>query len=170
MLRGFSAPFRWCMGGAVPSALLSKAAFADRLGVSPSAVSKLIARGKLTDAALTDDGQVIVAVADRQLHAAINQTASQSARNRQPRSRVPALVDADGARAAAARREAQDAQGALARAELLARLIGAVEDRFFPILVLELDLSFGQAERLERAWFHFRRRVSQRVAAPRRAA
>ncbi len=36
------------------------------------------------------------------------------------------------------------------RAALLARLIGAVEDRFFPVLVLELDLSFQQAEQLRK--------------------
>jgi len=38
--------------------------------------------------------------------------------------------------------------------------------RLFPVLVSELDLTYGQAEQLERAWFHFRRRVSRRVAAP----
>ncbi len=127
-------------------------------------MSKLIARGELTESALCDDGKINVAVADRQLHAALNATASCSARNRRPRSRVPRLVDADGTRAAAAR-EAQDAQAALARAELLAMLIGAVEDRFFPVLVFELDLTFDQAGQLERAWFHFRRRVSRRVAS-----
>jgi len=153
----------------VPPAPLTKAAYADRLGVSPSAVSKMIARGKLTESALCEDGRINVAVADRQLHAALNATASTSARNRRPHSRVPALVDADGAREAA-RKETRDAQAALARAELLARLIGDVEARFFPVLVLELDLTLGQAEQLSRAWFHFRRRVSQRVAAPRRAA
>jgi len=78
---------------------------------------------------------------------------------------VPALVDADGTRAAAVREEAKNAQASLARAELLARLIGAVESRFFPVLVSELDLTFGQAEQLERARFHFRRRVSRRVAS-----
>ncbi len=156
--------------GSVPLAPLTKAAYAARLGVSPSAVSKLIARGKLTESALCDDGKINVAVADRQLHAVLNATASCSARHRRPRYRIPALVDADGSRAAAARKDTQEAQAALARAALLARLIGAVEDRFFPVLVIELDLSFRQAEQLDRAWYLFRRRVSRRVASPDHAA
>ena len=44
--------------------------------------------------------------------------------------------------------------------------VGDVEDRFFPILIFELELSFQDAERLERAWYLFRRRVSRRVAEP----
>jgi hypothetical protein len=135
------------MGGVVPPAPLSKAAYAARLGVSPSAVSKMIARHALYPPALRDDGKINPDIADRQLHAAINQTASHAARNRRPQSRVPALVDSDGARAAAAVKNARDAQATFARAELLAKLIGDLEDRFFPILVFELDLSFGQAER-----------------------
>src|SRR5437879_3427743 len=85
----------------MPLAPLSKADYAARIGVSPSAVSKLFARGKLTESALLDDGRIDVAVADRQLHAALNATASCAARQRRPRSRVPALVDANGERAAA---------------------------------------------------------------------
>jgi hypothetical protein len=154
------------MGGSVPPAPLTKAAYASRLGVSAAAVSKLISRGKLCPPALRDDGKINPDIADRQLHSALNATASAAARNRQPRSRVPALVDTDGARAAAARKDAQDAQAAYARAALLAKLIGDVEDRFFPILIFELELSFQDAERLERAWYLFRRRVSRRVAEP----
>ncbi len=52
----------WCV---VPPAPLTKAAYADRLGVSPLAVSKLIARGKRTASALCEDGRINVAVADR---------------------------------------------------------------------------------------------------------
>src|SRR6266567_6593169 len=100
----------WCV---VPPAPLTKAAYADRLGVSPSAVSKLIARHKLYPPALLDDGKIDPAIADRQLHAALNATASCAARQRRPRSRVPALVDVNGARAAAreaASKEAREAQ------------------------------------------------------------
>src|SRR5712691_5729970 len=99
-----------CMGGIVPPApTISKAAYAARLGISPSAVSKLIARGKLTEAALCEDGRINVAVAERQLHAALNVTASCAARQRRPRSRVPALVDANGSHEAARQAAGQEA-------------------------------------------------------------
>jgi len=150
----------------VPPAPLTKAAYAARLGVSPSAVSKLIARGKLTAATLCEDGRINVAVADRQLHAALNQTASCSAHNRRPRSRVPALVDADGTRAAAARQEALEARAAQARVEQLAKVIAYFDEAglLFDI-VRSLNLSHGQAEALVLCWYRCRRRVSRRVTS-----
>jgi len=164
---GFSAPLCLVYVGSVSPAPLSRAAYAARLGVSPSAVSKLIARGKLTESAICDDGKINVAAADRQLHAALNQTASCAARNRRPRSRVPALADVDGTRAAAARQEAKEAQAALARAEQLAKIIAYIDEAglLFDI-VRSLDLSHSQAEALVHCWYRCRRRVSRRVASP----
>ena len=47
--------------------IFTKAAFARRVGVKPSAVSNYIARGKLTAPALRADGTIDAALADQQL-------------------------------------------------------------------------------------------------------
>jgi hypothetical protein len=46
---------------------VSRSEFALRLGVTPGAVSQQILRGKLSGAALTADGRIVVAEAMRQL-------------------------------------------------------------------------------------------------------
>jgi hypothetical protein len=51
---------------------LSKSAFAARRGVAVSAVSKWIARGRVSGAALTPDGRIVVAEAERQLGATLD--------------------------------------------------------------------------------------------------
>jgi hypothetical protein len=47
--------------------IVTKSEFAHRQGVTPSAVSRWIARGQLAGRALTDDGRIVVAVAQQQL-------------------------------------------------------------------------------------------------------
>jgi hypothetical protein len=47
--------------------IISKSAYAERLGVAPSAISNYVARGKLTAPALRHDGMIDVALADAQL-------------------------------------------------------------------------------------------------------
>jgi hypothetical protein len=132
------------MGGIVPPAPpLSKAEYATRLGVSPSAISKMIARHTLYPPALRDDGKIDPHAADRQLRRVIGEVH----RVRKRWTPVVRLPPADRPPAPSA----AEAQAALARAALLARVIGEVERKFFPVLVLELDLTFGQAEQLERA-------------------
>jgi hypothetical protein len=51
---------------------ISKSAFAAHRGVGTSAVSNWIARGQLAGAALTEDGQINVEEADRQLGVAVD--------------------------------------------------------------------------------------------------
>jgi hypothetical protein len=60
---------------------LSKSAFAARHGIARSAVSKWISRGQLTGDALTRNGRVNVAVAERQLRALLDPARSQTAIN-----------------------------------------------------------------------------------------
>jgi len=49
------------------SEIIAKIDYAKRRGVTASAVTNWIKRGKLTPPALTEDGRILVAVADRQL-------------------------------------------------------------------------------------------------------
>lgn len=87
--------------------ITSKSTFARHRGVSRQSVSKMIAAGRIGGAALTPDGRIVVAEADRQLGPV---TSSEDA--------PPALAESKARKAAADARRAE-----LAVAEMEGRLI-----------------------------------------------
>jgi predicted transcriptional regulator len=77
------------MGGCVSPVGISKQAYADRLGVSPSAVSKMIARHAIYPPALREDGKIDDEMADRQLRRVIGEV-RRARERRAPVVRLPA--------------------------------------------------------------------------------
>jgi hypothetical protein len=116
---------------------VSKAAYAARAGVSPSAVSRWISRGNLTPPALREDGTINPELADAQLAQTV------APRSRDRADRVSATTPE------------------LARAAMLSMVFGSFEAEFFPAAVQTLALSETQRGQLARCWFDFRAKASR---------
>ena len=172
--------------------LISKSAFAVRRGVAASAVSNWIARGKLTGAALTADGDINVEEAERQLGQTVDpgRGAPRPAPSPEPtRAAIPSEpTDAAAASLAAIRLrseglklEAQERQAGLERGELarvdemkrawaaeLDDLLAATE-WFVTELPIKLGLGRDGVDAARREWREFRRRRADQAEATRAA-
>jgi len=162
--------------------ILSKSAFAVRRGVGTGAVSNWIARGKLSGAALTADGQIAVEEAERQLAATIDPGRGAPVPPPAPRGGTTPEADDQAASLARVRLrsetlklEAQERQAAVERGEYvraeeagrlwaaeLADLLAAIE-----LFVLELPVKLGQGrdgvDIARREWREFRRRRAEQA-------
>lgn len=164
--------------------VISKSAYAARRGVATSAVSNWIARGKLTGAALTADGQINAEEADRQLGQTVDPGRGAQAATPRPAAAadpvVASLADVRLQREQLsldqARRQAAIDAGELVRADDAKRawakelddLISAVE-LFVTELPTKLGLGREAVEQARREWREFRRRRADQAEAPRAA-
>lgn len=163
--------------------VISKSAFAVRRGVAPSAVANWIARGKLTGAALTADGQINVEEAERQLgetidpgrgsHAATprqeagNDTAAPLAKVRLAREEL-ALAEAQRKAAVEAGELVRADEAKRAWAKELDDLVSAVE-LFVTELPIKLGLGREAVDIARREWREFRRRRADQAETARAA-
>ena len=143
----------------------------------PSTISNWIARGKLSGAALTADGRIVVAEANRQLGRNLNPIASSSRRKVEPPSTLAALrVRREKLAVERAEREAATERGQLIRAneaaaawaQELAGLVQAI-DLFVLDLPQKAGLDRDQAERVRREWRAFRERQAMQAEERARA-
>jgi transposase len=155
--------------------LLSKSAFAARRGVGSSTISNWIARGRLTGAALTADGQINVEEAERQLGSTLDLSRSEGAIAVHREENAPRSEGADGPASLREkllalelerkRRTMAAEQGVYIRADqveaqmgrTLAQLIAAIEN-WIPDLVAELGGGAEELATARRSWRHFRER------------
>lgn len=159
---------------------MSRAAFAARQGVGASALSNWFARGKLTEACLTQDGKIIVAEAERQLGATLNIVRSEGAR--------AVVAERAGGPVGAAeistreqilqveleqrRRRLEVEKGVYVRADqvraergrALAQMIAAI-DSWIPELAADLALDREALARVRASWRHFRERQADALLA-----
>lgn len=167
-----------------PGEVISKGAYASRIGKRPSAVSNYIARGKLSGAALTADGRIAVAEADRQLALTLDpgrgrpiqviDTTSAGAlvREESPAARraraVAEMAELD---LEQRRRRLAEAAGYYVAAEqvranrgrALAQLLAAV-DNWLPEVAAELALSRDELAAMRASWRRFRARQADHAA------
>lgn len=165
------------------SEIISKGAFAIRVGKMPSAVSNWIARGKLGGAALTADGRVVVDEALRQLGLSVD-----SGRGRpstgdlipapalperdEPRSLAKVRLERETLQLEAQQRAAAIERGELVRADEVSRRWSAELDelllsieQFVVDLPGKLGLGRDAVDIARREWREFRRRRAEQASA-----
>jgi hypothetical protein len=160
--------------------ILDKRQFAARLGVADITVRQWIARGKLSGAALTEDGKVIVGIAEAQLKRHLNPTRGRPRGATKPGSFSERLqqqkLDEGAIRLRRLRREELAERGRYVLADGIERtfvrgyqqLVGAVESWLLYDLADLLSLSADGRATLRTAWHRFRTREAE--AAQGRAA
>lgn len=160
------------------SEAISKSAYAIRHGVAPSAVSNWIARRKLSGAALTADGRIVVEEADRQLDLTIDPARGRPSppprgRGDDGKDTLAALrIERETLALEAGRRAAALDAGELVNAAAAAKawatelddLLAAVE-LFVTDLPPKLGLGREAVDLVRREWRDFRRRRAQQAEA-----
>jgi len=169
------------------SEILSKGAYAIRLGKMPSAVSNWIARGKLTGAALTADGRIVVEEADRQLGLSVDPgrgrpsisdlvspPALRAIDRDEPQSLAQVRLQRETLALEAQQRAAATERGELMRVDEASRAWAAeLEDLLLATeqFVVDLPAKLGEPTReavdvARREWREFRRRRAEQMSAP----
>jgi hypothetical protein len=165
-----------------PLILISKSAFAARRGVSVSAVSKWIERGRISGPALMADGRIDVAEAERQLTARLDHAKSGAARVAAWRAADPDALPSVGEQSVREqilavdleqkRRRLDAEKGVYIRADqvraergrALAQMVAAL-DNWIPELVAELGLDRDAIAKVRASWRRFRERQADALLA-----
>ena len=156
-----------------PPAVLSKSGFALRHGVGASAVSNWIARGVLYGEALTDDGRIVVEVAERQLKENLDPARTTASGSAVEPDNGPSLREQILAVELEQKRRRLEAEkGVYVRADqvraergrALAEMIAAI-DGWLGDVASALGLDRDQAARMRTSWRRFRERQADVLVA-----